>query len=145
MRRVQKAFIYLLLFPLIYTIIFMFLLFRFVGIKWFMKKRYTLQQKKWIYNERRIFRALFYPSEVNFTRSMSTHQREIPCLTGGEGGIGWKEEKKEEQLEKERSDINNYFIFWIKWISNFLLLLSSYPFETYMGLVQFSLSLVIAE
>ena len=43
-------------------------------------------------------------------------------------------------MEKEISDIDNSFIFWI----NVLLLLSSYSFETYMGLTQFSLSLVMA-
>ena len=44
-------------------------------------------------------------------------------------------------MEKDISDIDNYFILWI----NVLLLLSSYSFETYIGLVQFSMSLAMAE
>ena len=44
-------------------------------------------------------------------------------------------------MEKEISDIDNSFIFRI----NVLLLLSSFSFETYIGLVQFSMFLAMAE
>ena len=50
----------------------------------------------------------------------------------------WSRWRRRDQIYKKK-------YLWMNWIYNFLLLLSSYSFESFMGLVQFSLLLVIAE
>ena len=72
---------------------------------------------------------------------MSMHQGQIPCLFGRKGGIGGEKGGKGGVGGERYIRYSYSFILGII----VLLLLSSYSFETYIGLVLFSMSLAMAE
>ena len=98
-----------------------------------------IQLKKWIYTNSVCWELYFYPTEVNFTKN-NVHA--FMTISTSD----WRNRtRKRKRKGRRRDQEKNSSIFWINWIKNFTLLLSSYSFETYMGLLQFSLSLVMAE